>query len=28
VTGLIGGIIFGAVGYFGGSWIADQIPDM
>jgi hypothetical protein len=27
VTGLIGGIIFGAVGYFGGSWIADQIPE-
>ncbi|APR39090.1 hypothetical protein [Paraburkholderia sp. SOS3] len=27
VTGLIGGIIFGAVGYFGGSWITDQISD-
>lgn len=27
ITGLIGGIIFGAVGYFGGSAIADQIPN-
>lgn len=27
ITGLIGGIIFGAVGYMGGSAVADQIPN-
>ncbi|CAM2171084.1 glycine zipper family protein [Burkholderia cenocepacia] len=27
ITGAIGGIVFGAIGYFGGSMIADQIPD-
>ncbi|QEZ45245.1 glycine zipper family protein [Cupriavidus oxalaticus] len=27
ITGLIGGIVFGAIGYFGGSAVADQIPD-
>ena len=26
ITGLIGGIVFGAIGYFGGSAVADQIP--
>lgn len=26
ITGLIGGIIFGTIGYFGGSVIAEQIP--
>lgn len=27
ITGLIGGIVFGAIGYFGGSAVADQIPN-
>ncbi|AXK67200.1 hypothetical protein [Burkholderia sp. IDO3] len=27
ITGAIGGILFGAIGYFGGSMIADQILD-
>ncbi|WP_080427073.1 hypothetical protein [Burkholderia ubonensis] len=27
ITGLIGGIVFGAIGYFGGSVVADQIPN-
>ncbi|KAJ3473095.1 hypothetical protein NLI96_g13136 [Meripilus lineatus] len=27
ITGLIGGIIFGAVGYMGGSAVANQIPN-
>ncbi|AZG12319.1 glycine zipper family protein [Cupriavidus pauculus] len=27
ITGLIGGIIFGSIGYFGGGVVADQIPD-
>ncbi|HGF4015862.1 glycine zipper family protein [Burkholderia cenocepacia] len=27
ITGAIGGIVFGAIGYFGGSMIAGQIPD-
>lgn len=26
ITGLIGGIVFGAIGYFGGGAVADQIP--
>lgn len=27
ITGLIGGIVFGAIGYFGGRTVADHIPD-
>jgi hypothetical protein len=27
ITGLVGGIIFGAVGYLGGSFAASRIPD-
>ncbi|WMY11479.1 hypothetical protein [Paraburkholderia phenoliruptrix] len=27
ITGLIGGIVFGAIGYMGGSAVADQIPN-
>ncbi|AXE92512.1 UNVERIFIED_ORG: hypothetical protein ABIC54_003479 [Burkholderia sp. 1263] len=27
ITGALGGIIFGAIGYFGGSMIANEIPD-
>lgn len=27
ITGAIGGILFGAIGYFGGSLVADQVPD-
>lgn len=26
ITGAIGGILFGAIGYFGGSMIANEIP--
>jgi hypothetical protein len=27
ITGAVGGIICGTIGYFGGSWVADQISD-
>lgn len=27
ITGAIGGLLLGAVGYFGGSYLAGQIPD-
>jgi hypothetical protein len=25
ITGLVGGIVFGAAGYFGADWVADHI---
>jgi hypothetical protein len=27
ITGLIGGIVFGTIGYFGGRVVADKLPD-
>lgn len=27
ITGLVGGIVFGAIGYFGGRAVAEEIPD-
>ncbi|EIQ26602.1 putative membrane protein [Shigella boydii 965-58] len=26
-TGIIGGIVFGAAGYFGADWVADYIDE-
>ena len=27
ITGLVGGIIFGAAGYYGADWVADYIDE-